>query len=200
MNVALITSISNGTPWANETIPNTLKYCNKHGYSFFIFNAPYADALELSALAVPLLDLYKYVWLVDADIVITNHDKKVEDLDIAEGLNVCIENLWQGNKLNCGSVILHGEKGKEALKAIKETKPEWQGMVFYWQQWLNEKTSTDSYIQRLCKIHPARTFNSCHHEAVNNWQEGDFVYHPCGAWTGKRIDMCKAAIAGIKQC
>ena len=102
MNVAILTTISKGTPWAEQTIPNTIKYCKKHGYSLFIINAPYHEVLEISRLAIPLLDAFNFVWCIDSDVVITNHDIKIEDLQVGKGLNICHEGLWDGVKYNCG--------------------------------------------------------------------------------------------------
>jgi len=199
MNVAILTTISKGTPWAEQTIPNTIKYCKRHGYSFFIINAPYHEVLEISRLAIPLLDAFNFVWCIDSDVVITNHDIKIEDLQVGKGLNICHEGLWDGVKYNCGSVIYHGEEGKKILKLIAEAKPNWERMMFFWQQWLNQKIGNDTEITNLCNIHPIGAFNSCHSGEKNNWKEGDFVYHPCGAWPGMRVGLCKKAIEGIKE-
>lgn len=199
MNVAILTTISKETPWAEQTIPNTVNYCKKHGYSFFIINAKYQEVLEISRLAIPLLDVFDFVWCIDSDVVITNHQIKIEDLEISNGLNVCLEGLWDGNKYNCGSVIYRGEEGKKILKIIADAKPQWERMMFFWQQWLNEKIGNDGEVSALCKVHPIGTFNSCHCNGTNLWKEGHFVYHPCGTWPGMRIGLCKKAVEAIKQ-
>lgn len=199
MKGAVITTISSETPWAQATIPNTIKYCIRHGYSLFIINSPYKEILEISKIGLPLMDLCEFVWAIDSDVVITNHTKKIEDLELSDGLNICLEGLWEGSKLNCGSVIYKGEKGKKIMEIIATQKPLWEKMLFYWQQWLSEKTSNNNEISELCKIHPVGTFNSCHYNGKNNWQEGHFVYHPCGAWPGARIEMCKKAIEKVVE-
>lgn len=185
--------ISQQMPWIKLTIPNTVEYCNKHNYSLLIDDCSiynHGDVrYHLRGLnsGINLLNIYDYVWMLDADVVITNHNIKIENLEISEGLNICLENTGQyHSRLNNGSIIVRGEKGKRILEIIRNEKLIWEKEKWFWQSWLNRKTETDEEVKKLCKIHSATTFNGCHY----NWGPGSFVYHPSGV-NNKQIRTIK---------
>ena len=193
--IAIVTSSSENTPWAKDTIQNKAEYCRKHGHTLIARNLSYANAAKDFDFLIRLFNSFEIIWTLDADAIITNFDKKIKDIDLSSGMNICEEGIRPECRLNCGSIIWKGFEAVSMIGLIENRKDEWQNDPFIWQSFIN-KISDNPIVSPLLKIHPVGEFNSCHHGWKNNWRPGDFVYHPCGATN--RTEMCLKMLAEIK--
>jgi hypothetical protein len=200
MRIAMLTSVSAGcAAWANITTPNHAAYCQQRGYTFIARHLPYSEALADFAFLTSLLDYFDVVWCLDADAVITNMSRRVEDLDLQDGLNVCLEGLRPDVLFNCGSTLWKNSSTvRKIIDELVEHEPAWRRLQFVWQQWLCDRIH-DDWWKNAVKVHPARTFNSCHHGRNCLWEPGDFVYHPCGHVTDARAAMVRAVLAQVQS-
>ena len=195
--IAVVTSSSENTPWAKHTIQNKAEYCRKHGYTLIARNLPYSQAVKDFNFLSMLLFSFETIWTLDADAIITNTDIKIEEIDIANGMNVCEEGIRADCRLNCGSVIWRGLGAISMIGLIENYKNQWKDNPFVWQSFINNIVGIP-LVMPLLKIHSIGTFNSCHHGQINNWKPGHFVYHPCGGIN--RTEMCLKILGEIKQC
>lgn len=188
MKIALVTSASSNTPWIDITISNHLEYCIKHNYTMIVNCESYIDALENFGKLDNLLYEYDLVWTLDADCLITNLTKKIENIsELGPNVSICEEGLDPNTLINAGSMVWKNTKlSHELINEIVLAKSEWLLLNFNIQGWLmiNHQKLTDKL-----KICPKRTFNSVHYGDNKIWQSGDFVYHPCGASTDARCKM-----------
>jgi hypothetical protein len=205
--IAMVTTVSHGTPWAELTTPNHAEYCLRHGYTFIARALPYDQAVRDFAFLSELLGQFDIVWSLDADAVVTNMANRVEDLPLEPGMNVCEENISTPlPRINCGSVVWVGQAATTPLSLIEEAEPQWKGMQWIWQQWVEQQLVkqsdsiediADVWMRKRTTVHPPRTFNSCDHGDVKNWQPGDFVYHPCGESHERRLELIREALGRV---
>lgn len=186
--VAMLTSVSQVCrPWAEITNSNHANYCLRHNYTYIARSLPYELALSDFKFIRSLFDYFDIVWCLDADAVVTNFNIKVESLPLGCGLNVCEEGLLPYVYINCGSTIwIKGEESNELLTLLAESEHEWRQAQF-WQGWIANKLKAGLLID-MVKVHPSKTFNSCHSGKTCLWQAGDFVYHPCGMKLQERVE------------
>jgi hypothetical protein len=186
MKVAVSISISDGSPWARVSVPNTFEYCFRHGYSLAVFYEQYKEALVSQGQIVDLLSRFDLVWCIDADVLITNHTKRIEEVEgLGPHCTVCEEGMpWlKWNRLNCGSMVYRAtDKSREFLTAVREAEPEWRDnptYPFVSQSWI--AAHAESFGDALT-ILPPRAFNSVawqQNGGGTTWQPGDLVFHPC---------------------
>jgi hypothetical protein len=157
--------------------PNHNVYAFKNGYDIMREFCLYDELLTKMPKIEALLDWYDAIFMLDADTIITNFDKKLEDIcKMGEDVILCQELLGPHTNINCGVMMLNStEKTKELCREIHREKSNWEGMLFLWQDYIN------SNISRLpVTVMPARTFNSIIFPGSAYWEEGDFIAHFCG--------------------
>lgn len=187
MNVAVMTSVSGGTPWAPLTTPNHAEYCLARGYTHIARHLPYSEAVADFAFVSSLLGHFDAVWCLDSDAVVTNMAARLDELPLASGANVCQEGLHDACPINCGSVIWTScEASRWLLGELEARESEWRPLMWIWQQWMAERLVSLAGAGAVT-VHFPRTFNSCHHGEKCLWQPGDFVYHPCGMPHSQRL-------------
>lgn len=177
--VVIFTPVGHHTPWIDITLPNRLEYCMKHNYNMVISCESYDEALENFGKLSNVLSGYDLMWTLDADCLITDLTKKIENIsELGPNVTICEEGLGSHALVNGGSIVWKNTPlSHELIAEIEAAKSEWKSLQFNIQQWLMV------HHQRLAdklKICPKRTFNSIHYYGTKIWQEGDFVYHPCG--------------------
>lgn len=184
MKVAICTSASQNTPWIETTISNHLEYCIRHNYTMVLSCEPYEQALDGFGKLNYLLDQYDLVWTLDADCLITDLSKKIEEIpELGPHVSIC-EQGFGSAFVNAGSMVWKATKqSRELVDEIVASKPEWQSLTFNIQDWLMKHSTRLSDRLTIC---PKRTFNSVHHGNIMLWKPGDFVYHPCGFPTNDR--------------
>lgn len=214
--IAMVTSVSAGTPWAEVTTPNHAEYCLLHGYTFIARALPYDQAVRDFQFLDDLLSIFDIVWCLDSDAVVTDMTKRVQDLPLRRGMNVCRENISTPDPwINCGSVIWarddpgwsSAREARAVIGAIREHESGWSSMQWIWQQWVEGllRSGPEKPADHLCRlgdaitVHPPRLFNSCDHGEARNWQPGDFVYHPCGEPAARRLELVRAAMMQVRR-
>jgi hypothetical protein len=197
--VALFTSHSkNIINTTKTTINNKIEYCLKHDYSFILDCMDYDEAAASTEKLIGLFDRYDLIWCLDMDTIITNMTYKIHKLDcLGPDVTICEEKTFG---INCGSMVFKNtDKTKWFLKTITNTRREWEVMGLRWQEWIVRNWPK---VKHSITIAPLRSFNSCNLPSCNgqeitDWQEGDFVYHACGA-KEKQIPFLNRALQYVK--
>lgn len=190
MRVAIVTSVSrNISEMASAVMDNRMQYCLRHGYSMLYDYKELADAYAGVATLVPLLDAYDLIWTLDADAVITNMAKRIEELEcLGPHVTVCEEGIVAWNRINCGSIVWRSTpESKWLLNSITIQKAQWAALPCVWQTWLAARAGE---LGDILTVAPLRAFNSCEWNKPGggddppgtNWHPGDFVYHACGVF------------------
>ena len=208
MSVALVTSVSaNIADLAALTVPNKLEYCLRHGYSLICDNQPYDQAVARVDLLCHYLDRFDMLWTLDCDAVITDMRQPIHEFAcIGPHVTVCEEGIVSWNRLNCGSMVWRDTtKARALLQTISEERNRWVGLRCGWQTLLGELASVGVDVLTVA---PLRAFNSCvwnrpanaRDEVGGHWQQGDFVYHPCGVFPmEERTEWLKSILTQVKR-
>ena len=162
--------------------PNHNMYAFMHGYDLMREFCSYEELQTKMPKILSLLEWYDAIFMLDADTLITNFGKKLEDIcGMGEDVILCEELLGPHTQINCGVVMLNStEKTKEFCREIHREKPSWESLPHVWQSYINAN------LERLpVKVMPARTFNSVIHPVNSYWEEGDFIVHFCGHGGGE---------------
>jgi hypothetical protein len=209
MRIAIFTNTSKEIyDMASITMPNKLEYCLRHNYSLIINDQPYEDIMVKMNTLIPLLSNYDILWYMDADTIITDMSKRIEDLDcLGPHITVCEEGIVSWNHINCGSIIFRNTNDSKAiLQAITDNEKDWKPLVCQWQTWLY---AIKDNIGDILTIAPLRSFNSCVWNRPGNgpglpgshWKEGDFVCHPCGIfpYSPVRVEYIKETLKKVQR-
>jgi hypothetical protein len=188
MKVALVSSCSVRTPWSGITLPNRLEYCLRHNYTMAWTCESYQEALNCWARVLTLLECYDLVWTIDADCLITDMTKRIDELpELGPHASICEQGLGAHILVNGGSIVWRASEGSRSLlREIIDRQSEWVGLEYNLQQWFMQHH--ERLADRLTICHK-RAFNSCDWGGTSIWQPGDFVYHPCGAPERQRMQM-----------
>ena len=181
MKVAIVTTVSRRTPWADIVLPGRVTYCIRHGYSQITVACDYEAAhTELLHLTKHLLGRFDLVWMLGADCLITNHTLRIEEVPgLGPHMSICEEGLGTHALVNGDAMVWRATDGSVSLiDEILAAEAEWRQMTFLIQDWLGHHKGR--LADRMTVMH-SRAFNSVHNGDTLNWKPGDFVYHPCGA-------------------
>jgi hypothetical protein len=186
-------------PIADIVLPNLWEYCKKHGYDWDImrFDDPYPSDFGFNKLihSKRLLSTYDFVWSLDLDTLITNHDKKVEDfIDNKHDFFITKD----VNGINAGSFIVRKSEYSLfllewllALKGEEGMHCEQDAINFYYKVYENKKIkilphpSINSYMYELYPEH------NITEEKDGQWKEGSFVLHLPGIGMKTREHILK---------
>ena len=209
MRIAIFTNVSKEIEdMSSLTMPNKLEYCLRHNYSLIMNDQPYDDIMVKMNTLIPLLGNYDILWYMDSDIIITDMTKRIEDLGcLGPHITVCEEKIVSWNHINCGSIVFRNtDDSKAVLQAITDHEKDWKPLICQWQTWLY---AIKHNIGDIITIAPLRSFNSCVWNKPGNgpglpgsdWQEGDFVCHPCGMfpYNPLRVDYIKETLQKVKR-
>lgn len=184
----------------NITVSNNQEYARKHRYSFIpeIFEPPYSGYNKLTTI----LALFDYgvdvVWSIDADVLITNHNYKIEEYLNEEASFYITKDF---NNYNAGSFIVKKSewsisflewlllcKGKDKMYCEQDA------FVLY------SKLFPHAIGKQICVL-PHPSINSYLYENYpeipmqshgnGQWQEGDFVLHLPAIGMNKRLEILK---------
>jgi len=180
------------------TFPNKKQYAEKHNYGFVgwedVFHEKDKQDRPASWSKLPLIlqlfSEYNWIFWSDADSVITNMDKKIEDfIDNDYDLIIAADR----NGRNCGQFL------------IKSSQQSWDFLRRAWEQteFINDGCWEQSAIGKLLrenpnqireKIVPQNWFNSY----PDIWNKNDFLLHAPRDDRWNRIDPLKNALNGEK--
>lgn len=193
MKVIVSASVSSGTPWWPEVVrENRNEYCERHGYRMVELEREYADALADADAVCELLDQCDLLWTLDADCLITDMWRRIEEIDgFGPHVTLCREGVLPHVPINAGSVVWRNTpESRELAKEVGWHRDEWAGLKHYSQDWL--AANLERLADRLAVV-PERTFNS----AWPIWQRGDFVFHACGQPADKRTQMLRERLGDV---
>lgn len=192
---------------ADIIVPNIQKYCDKHGYELFVNTIPDGNFHFIKTKdARKILEDYDLVWVVEGDILVTNHNFKVEDfIDNEHDLFLCRDI----NGANGGSLIIKNTGYSCALLDwINSDKNIGYGDEQNFFEQLDYQEEEESEI--LFLNHPS--INSIPYQyyapsygyinweqyeprkeipthEMGNWEIGDFVCHLPGKTLQERIEI-----------
>jgi hypothetical protein len=182
-------------PLAKITLDhNKVPYCEKHGYELAVKTDEWSDIVYFDKIQF-LIDILEnnpevtWTWWLDTDALITNFDKRIEDI-IDDSKHLIF--TTDVNGLNCGSFFI-----KNSPESIA-----WLKMILGWKElyktkkWDNPEQfpMIQTYIKYrdIIKLHPQRDFNSYMYglypgisdidmlHTKGEWEQGDWVVH----WPG----------------
>ena len=198
MNICILSNASEGTPWADITLPNRAEYCRRHGYTMSVIYAqPERALIECLRQLSGLLGVFDMVWTLGIDCLITDMTQRIECVKtLGDHVTVCEEGLGDHALLNNDSMVWRStDESRGLVEEIIAAEPEWQRMDFVTQDWLMFNSGRLDCLEIL----PVRTLQSVHHQQTCRWQPGDFVYHPCGAPRDERCEMLRQKLGEVRR-
>jgi len=194
--VAIVTSVSEGTPWASIVMPSRLEYGIRHGCTIVALPGTYpACAVESLSLTRLLLESYDLVWTLGADCLITNHAVCIADVaELGPHMTICEELIGPHTLFNADSIVWKATAETRRLLDYLANRPaEWIDSPFMLQCWLRDNMHS---LAGVVTVAHARAFNSVDCGKCF-WKPGDLVYHPCGAPTQQRCDALRNRLEDI---
>jgi len=187
-NIVVVTATI-GDRYKTDTLPGVIskyEYCKKHGYDLYVLD----QSLDLSRplpwskilIIKELLQTYQYAFWTDADSIIMNQEKKLEDiLDFASpaDFHICFDNY--SGVVNTGQFLIR--KSNETFQFLDQVYSCTYAINHGW--WEN-KAIVDllatGEFEKFVKIYPQRKFNSFGNPNMKNelniaYQNGDFIIH-----------------------
>lgn len=206
MKIGVFTSFDDSfLPIAEVVIPTLKEYCSLHSYHLNILNGRNCDRFPVWDKIQLLKDnLNYYDWLVylDADILITNLTKKLEDI-IDDNYNF----IWSRDchAENSGVIFIKGknewsERFLDDVWNIDQNHPEYNPVCHFGntqaEQTALKVSSRKSEFSGQIKTVSQKQFN-CYlynlyarsSETEGNWEKGDFILHLPACSKDQRIDI-----------
>lgn len=182
-------------PLARVTMPSFQQYSLRHNYHFCgrtTANPPHnVTRIEILLRLMENSAQNQFIWLVGCDVLVTNHEIRVEDFtDDKHNLFICKD----VNGLNCDSFILRNCRWSRSwLKLVillqAQSKNEQEAMqlledipTFSVKTKYLPHPSINSYLYR------EYSYGDVPHNK-GNWIPGDFVLHLPGLSNDRRIEI-----------
>lgn len=189
---------------ADLTWSNKQKYAAKHGYIAVAKTDKFSQEQVHFDKFIHLLDVMKthpevdWVWWLDNDAMITNFDKKIEDLVDPDFHVIMATDIAS---LNTGSFIVRNSpQAKEWLEFLLSKKKEYKDD----KKWFEQQAVIDFYpkFEELFKLVPQQWLNSYDYQMYNiegidllgqdgQWYPGDFVIHWPGLPNETRVKLAQ---------
>ena len=127
LKIGILTVISQGNYFTRYQDALFIKkdYCKYYNYDFIIKLLEYCDGWDkLSLLHEKLNEDYDYIMTSDADVIVTNRDKSIEDLILKyDNNNIFMIITKDYNSLNSGNIIWKNcQETKDFLKKVLECR------------------------------------------------------------------------------
>jgi hypothetical protein len=127
MKIAICQLITpNIDAFAKYSAASILEYCDRHDYAYFIQREKLIHDLHINWSKIRLLDLlqekeYEYIVLIDADILLTNLDRPLDNfINVKNDIQITMvedTHLLIKKRPNAGFIILRNTaKGKKIIK------------------------------------------------------------------------------------
>lgn len=185
-------------PVSNITIPSLGMYCARHGYELKVYeNPPILRTIVWDRIQVILNNIDDYDWMVhfDADVLITNHNIKLEeflDRDI-----VLSESVRENGdiKLNDGVIFV---KNSDRAKSILQKSWDMNSVegIFCAQDAFQVIYDEHPHSKEAFSVEKQKRINSFLYSEYGmpettrgNWTEGDFALHLPGRTTERRVEI-----------
>lgn len=183
----------------NMTWPNKEEYCKRHDYAGICQTDGFGDNIYYAKLDLMISVLHQiptieWAWWLDADAIITNMTKKIEDV-IDNDYHIIMATDF--NALNCGSFLVRNTpEGRGWLMDIAALRNKFEYRLPRCL-WPEQQPMIDRFIKYrdIFKVVPQRTLNSTlsHHNDLLNtparWEKGDWVLHTPGMQMDERYPL-----------
>ena len=207
----LVTTVCIGDDYARQVEPamaTKRAYCARHGYPFEVLRTSFSSGRHPSWQKLPfllrVLPHFDWVWMVDADVLVTNPKWRLESL-IGRHSQDLILSLDCGAHVNCGSFFIRNcDWSRQLLAEWNSDKYLWKTDACWEQDILIELMAQNfldinSHAVRVSQ----REFNSFYKPFADvpvqsKWRPGDFACHVSGAYekTGEYIRQAQQEAAG----
>lgn len=183
---------------ADVTLPNIRRYCDRHGYDLMAHCGGEFGASEMliglrkTGMACSLLPLFDALFVIDIDVLITNHTIRLESFLDDEHIFFVAHDDNHG--LNAGAYIIRNAGNGKAFLRHVLAEPLEPGEC---EQDAMRKVLAQPLFTGFCKVLPHPSINSylyseyrqikSHEEG--QWQPGDFVLHLPGMTNERRIEI-----------
>jgi hypothetical protein len=202
LKIGMITVVSNGEYFKRyeEALFIKKDYCKYYNYDFIIKLLEYCDGWDkLLLLYEKLNEDYDYIMTCDADVVITNRDKSIDELILNyDHSNIFMLITKDFNSLNSGNIIWKNcQETKNFLKKVLNEKTNirytlknpFKPIGIYEQPSIIYIINKEyEYYKNKIKIIPQYEMNSympivCKNNSIDNrgkWEVNDFLIHFAG--------------------
>jgi hypothetical protein len=167
---------------AELTNPSKEAYCKRWGYQFECFEGTLDDtrppAWSKIRHVLNLLDRYDWVFWLDADALIMNQERPVEDL-LDDGYNMILVkhpglDRFGNLHLNTGSFFIKSDDWSRSLLKEVYAQAQFTDHPFWEQEAFMSLYRERPDLRERIKVEiQARKFNSI----ANSYAKGDFVFH-----------------------
>ncbi len=192
--------------FASITAAENKRYAESQGYQFYCElktldptrHPAWSKIILVKRILTESPDC-EWVFWIDADALITNHDRRLEefirdDADFIVGAEAQVAN-HESSPINTGTFLLRN--GPEAIKFLDAAYGMTQYIAHRWWDQLALYTAAKTTGIKHAFV-AQRLFNSFRGDMRENWQPGDFVAHFTGVAFQKRPAIVKA-VAELKQ-
>lgn len=172
---------------ADITMPNKIKYCDKHGYNLMC-KTDFVDYIQMgyqkTFLIKDAINKYpncKWLFFSECDTLITNMDIKLEDIIKDEQKHFVITTDFNG--INAGSFFIrNSEQGISYIESMIESIGSHEN-----EQHFIVYSQTNSKWNDVISIYPQRMFNSYEYGPryrtyIKNEQTSLDTLGKCGKW------------------
>jgi len=197
----LLCSLSDRPTFSGPMFLQMKKYCDKHGYKCVLENNVLCSDRAQSWSKILLLqremknnpDVEILVW-VDDDIILTNHERKIEDIVSENPFSSIMVSDEPEGPFNCGLLIIKNDPEGTTYNHLQhiwdvcestypqyKTSPNWEQEVF-WKEYKK--------FPGMINIVPYKTIQTFYRPRNPDWTKGDFSAHMCGIHDmTKRMEM-----------
>lgn len=114
--------------YSQYSLPTNLEYSIKWNYDYLLYTAKKTEInyhpawLKITSFYDIKVDKYDWIWILDADAIINNHEIKLEDIigDENKPIIISVNDLNGGRYLNSGSILIKSSYVKELLKKYED--------------------------------------------------------------------------------
>jgi hypothetical protein len=213
----VVMAYQDNSPWrilGDIAASSNAAYCQKKGYGFRVFRSGWDLSRPHSwsklHFILDTFQSYEWVFWIDADAVITNHNISLSSFITGnEDMVICqVQHLNEPERhkqiLNCGVFLI---RSCNFSKKLIETM--WNKVHYINHPWWEQIAFIDAYneqedVRSRIRVMSARAFNSVppwRHTMSNDakWVPGDFVVHFSVYPIEVRIGMMRRLLAWIKE-
>jgi len=197
--VVVVVSSPENAALARLTFPQFWNYTSERNYDLIALHRPKDDYLvhDLNYVSA-ILPLYSRVLLVDADVLITNSNVRLETIPSKHPAGVVMSREIEGRSpINAGiSLWLNCISAYELIHKIVLASAFWSArpVDIYWQSFVAESPDLMRYVE----VAGPRVLNSTDQGGEWHWEPGDFLCHFLGGTIESKIERVKEFIAANK--
>ena len=180
--------------YAMESFSHNVKYFVNKGYDTLLYTDKikyHPTWLKIDCLTKINYNKYDYVWVLDADCLINNISKSIEELIGQHPTKIlCSKNgLNGGSLLNSGSIIYPKESIEIILSHYAKYKD--QDNKFLYEHW-HEQTMLNEIVEKYPTI-----FETLDMDVLNSWwlvdiySNENFIHHYMGITKDEKLNKIK---------